>query len=422
MMSSPGPVPTGLPADDSSNSGRFAASTGAFGIRTSSLGITSSFFADPKRKPILITIAFAIADARAWRHITETFNLAAPFVSTRAVAAFTPPANLDFDQQRILEWLEAYFTTSESTPLILISDLLKPSTDPVGGMLTRECQRRFGMNALGSIAVLRSRQRVPDIDRTIAPEVTRDDLARALILLIARLDYLHVTTDPKVVDKRSIAIRPLKKDNEREFREYFRLRHRVYTQMGYLDELTERSSSKLEINEADVHSIHLGAFDRSGFRETLIGSARVVTSGDADPTLQYMFETLVLRDPIAKQRLHEAYPLGLPIFQTHRQMNPIITDIFRNHHQCGELSRVIVDRAYRGNGIANMLIAEALRRAIEKGLDKIFLECLKVHESLYEKQGFKRLPGMEGPVVDVNRTMIAMELQPEAMARIAANA
>lgn len=400
---------TDLPGAGSSNYVPSASRPGDVCVLPS-CGVTSSFFADSSRKPILVTLAFAMANTVDGQRVAATLNQVAPVVSSRAAAVFTPLADLGSNQQNILDWIEAYFRTAASTPLILISDLLKRPTDTVEGFLTRECQTRFGTNPLGTVAVLRSRERIPDIDRTVGPDVTYDDLARALILLIARLDYLHAPSDPKAIDKRSITIRPLKNDNEREFREYFRLRHRVYTQMGYLDEATERTSSKIEINEADVHAIHLGAFDRSGFRETLIGSARVATNGDADPTLQEMFETLVVRDPIARQRLHDAYPLGLPIFQTHRLMNPIITDIFRNHQQCGELSRVIVDRAHRGNGIANMLIAEALRRAVEKGLDRIFLECLKIHESLYEKHGFTRLPGIEGCVVDVNRTMIAMEL------------
>ena len=417
-MPGPGLTSSDLPGNDKSESRALPTASKAFCIQLSS-GITSSFFADPSRKPILITLVFAIADAATREHVAATFNVVGPSVGTRAVAMFTPPVDLGSNQQNILEWLDAYFTTAESTSVILISDLLKRASDPVEGILTRECQTRYGTSPLGTVAILRSRERIADIDRTIAPNVTNDDLARALILLIARLDYLRVPSDPKVIDKRLIAIRPLKNDNESEYREYFRLRHRVYTQLGYLDEATERCSSKLEINEADVHSIHLGAFDRSGFRETLIGSARIVTNGDADPGLQEMFERLVARDPAARERLHEAYPLGLPIFQTHRLMNPIITDIFRNHHQCGELSRVIVDRAHRGNGIANLLIPEALRRAVEKGLDRMFLECLKVHETLYEKHGFKRLPGMEGCVVDVNRTMIAMELQPDVIARLA---
>lgn len=109
-------------------------------------------------------------------------------------------------------------------------------------------------------------------------------LTRAMILLIGRLEYLTAPTAPEF-DPDSIILRPLRTDNEREFRDYFRLRHSVYSQMGYLDEATEASPSKLEMDETDTHSIHLGAFCQSRCSKLLIGSARVVTNGEADPTL-----------------------------------------------------------------------------------------------------------------------------------------
>ena len=95
-------------------------------------------------------------------------------------------------------------------------------------------------------------------------------------------------------------------------------------------------------------------------------------------------------------------------------------DITRKRQKCGELSRVIVDRSFRGAGISGRLITEALERAVGKGINPIFLECLKKHEQIYEKHGFKRLDGVEASVIDVKRTMIAMELQPEASAKITA--
>ena len=122
---------------------------------------------------------------------------------------------------------------------------------------------------------------------------------------------------------------------------------------------------------------------------------------------------------MAKQRLGEAYALGLPIFHTYRQMTPIMGEIFRKGQKCGELSRVIVDRAFRGSGISNRLISEALDRAVGRGVTRIFLECLKIHEPLYEKHGFRRMSGFEASVIDVKRTMIAMELQPDVITRIA---
>jgi len=364
-----------------------------------------------------LAVAIAISNATTRQHIAQMLDESDAEIRAKTSAALTDVVDLDGDQARVLDWLQRYFSDATARPLILISDLLKKPADPIDGFLTRECQKRFAGHALGTIAILQSRERLTDIDRTIVPDVTRDDLAHALVMLLGRLQYLRAPVPRQAVDPRSIVIRPLRSDNEAEFRSYFQLRHRVYSQMGYLDDVTERSLSKLEMNEADVHSIHLGAYCRSGYRESLVGSARVVTNSEADPVLVGLFETIADRDPVSKQRLGEAYQLGLPIFHTYRKMTPIIGEIFRKGQKCGELSHVIVDQAFRGSGISNRLISEALERAAGRGVARIFLECLKIHEPLYEKHGFRRMSGFEASVIDVNRTMIAMELQEEVMLR-----
>ena len=133
-----------------------------------------------------------------------------------------------------------------------------------------------------------------------------------------------------------------------------------------------------------------------------------------------LFAGIAETDPVSRRRLNDAYPLSLAIFQTHKTMAGRLIGIIRNRQKCGELSRVIVDRSFRGAGISDRLITAALERAVGKGINPIFLECLKIHQQIYEKHGFKRLDGVEASVIDVKRTMIAMELQPEAIAKITA--
>jgi GNAT superfamily N-acetyltransferase len=366
-----------------------------------------------------VTIALAISNGTTRQHIAQQLDESHAEIRAKTSVVVTDVVNLDGDQAKVLDWLRRYFSDATARPLILISDLLKGPADPIDGFLTRECQKRFAEHALGTIAILQSRERLTDIDRTIVPDVSRDDLTHAMVMLLGRLEYLRAPVPGQAVDPQSIVIRPLRGDNEAEFRSYFQLRHRVYSQMGYLDDFAERSLSKLEMNEADVHSLHLGAYCRSGVRELLAGCARVVTNSEADPALVDLFETIADRDPVSKQRLGGAYQLGLPIFHTYRAMTPIIGEIFRKRQKCGELSCVIVDRAFRGSGISNRLISEALERAVGRGVARIFVECLKIHEPLYEKHGFKRISGFEASVIDVKRTMIAMELQPDVITRIA---
>jgi GNAT superfamily N-acetyltransferase len=365
-----------------------------------------------------VTIATAISNNLTRQHILLMLSQSDAEIKAKTSAELTGMI-VGADQTKVLEWLQRYFSEAGAVPLILISDLLKPPADRMDGFLTRECQKRFCQYALGTIAVLQSRERITDIDRTIAPDVAHDDLVHTMVMLLGRIAYLMTPVKPQAADQQSIVVRPLRSGNEGEFRSYFQLRHRVYSQMGYLDDFTERNSAKLEMNEADVHSIHLGAFCQAGSREFLVGSARVVTNNGADPLLIDLLEKIVGNEPAVKQRLEEAYPLGLPIFHTYKQMTPILREIFQKRQKCGELSRVIVDQAFRGSGISNRLVSEAMKRAVNRGLTRMFLECLKIHEPLYEKHGFKRMPGFEASVIDVKRTMIAMELQTEVVAAIA---
>jgi GNAT superfamily N-acetyltransferase len=256
-----------------------------------------------------------------------------------------------------------------------------------------------------------------DIDRTIGRDSTATELQDKLKLIVDRLDYLAAPAGAAPMSICTVAVRPLR-TNETEFREYFRLRRRVYTAMGYLDEEVENTRSGLEINEADVHAIHLGAFCSDGIRQRLAGTARVVTMDGADSALQRLFEGMTSIDPVAISRLDSPYMLGLPIFQSHSALNPVIGDIFVRNEPCGELSRVIVAPEFRGLGISSRLIDEAVRRSRDRGVQRLFLECLAIHERLYERHGFKRIRGVEGQVVEVGRTMIAMEQRLDASAAI----
>jgi predicted GNAT family N-acyltransferase len=331
--------------------------------------------------------------------------------------------DLDNEQGKIIACLKNYFRENNDGMAVLISDWLVPSnSDREANALARECQAEFGKNAFGTIAIVPHPRRVADIDRTIDADCTDRGLENILGSVIDRLDYLTPPTRPSQLDCSSIFVRPLRTGNEGEFRDYFVLRHHVYTIMGYLDEEIEDSRSKLEMNEADVHAIHVGAFYRNGAQLRLVGTARVVTNSEADKPLQTILEAIAGDDPVARQRLDTPYLLGLPIFQSHGGMNSIIHEVFTRNQSCGELSRVIVAPEFRGNGISKRLIAEALRRSISKGAQRLFLECLQVHEALYEQLGFHRIRGVVGPVVDVGRTMIAMEMCADTIKKIRANA
>jgi predicted GNAT family N-acyltransferase len=375
--------------------------------------------------PLLVTmikILVAIKNSETHEHFQDFLVRAASWLGGRSWLPSSEFIQVDNKQDAIILYLRNYFQDTPHPMAILISDWLVPSNLDDGlDNLARTCLTEFGDKPFGTIAILPQVRRVTDIDRTISPDCAEEGFQTTLGLVIDRLIYLARPSRLRQLDLNAITVRSLRTTNETEFRSYFLLRHRIYTVMGYLARDVEDSRSKLEVNEADVHAIHVGAFLRDGSQETLVGAARVVTNNEADEQLQKMFEAIVGDDPIAKQNLDTPYQLGLPIFHTHTAMNTIIREVCTRNQSCGELSRVIVAPEFRGNGVSRKLIAEALRKSIAKGADRLFLECLKVHETLYERHGFQRIVGVAGPVVDVGRTMIAMELRAESIKEIRAN-
>jgi predicted GNAT family N-acyltransferase len=358
----------------------------------------------------MVDIVLVINNAKSKSHIQELLSSVTGAVETATCTKLAPVLDLSGSLGELMRTLEQRFFENPQRMLVLISDLLIERLPSSGKLIATECQEKIGSYAFGTIAILARPRRLADIDRAICPDGTSQDLERTLTVVIQRVRYIAAPSPAFKIEPRSISVRPLRAGNETEYREYFALRHRVYSVMGYLDEEIECCRSKLEMNEADLHAIHLGAFHRDGPQEKLVGTARVVTTGEADPALQAMFEKIARQDPLLKRRLNDPYPLGLPIFQSHDGMNQIMTEVFRLNQQCGEVSRVIVDQRFRGNDISGRLLAEVLRRSKDRGFHRLFLECLKTHEQLYEKYGFRRIPGAEGSVIDVYRTMISMEL------------
>jgi len=354
----------------------------------------------------MLWVAISIANAEAKKHFQEILDL----VPVRLGCAEPyKVVDLGCDKGQSVLALKNYFQGTPGGKAILIADWLTRSPGyGEDNTFAKECEAEFANELFGTIAIMLNPHRMPDIDRTIPPDSTGVLVGNTLKLVVDRLHYLAAPAISPRIDSQSITVRPLRVGNVMEFRSYFLLRKRVYTVMGYLDEEVE-DGPRLEVNEADVHSIHIGAFYRDGARDLLVGTARVVATSEADEALQAFLERVVDRDPVARQRLDRAYWLGLPIFQSHKGMNPAIQEACLRNQICGELSRVIVAPEFRGLGISTRLIEEAVVRSINRGIQRLFLECLPIHEQLYAHHGFQRICGVEGRIVDVGRTVIAME-------------
>ena len=107
-----------------------------------------------------VTIALAISQGTTRQHIAQMLDESDADIRAKTSAELPSVVDVDGDQAKVLDWVQGYFSEPTSRPLILISDLLKEPADPIDGFLTRECQKRFAEHALGTIAILQSRERL----------------------------------------------------------------------------------------------------------------------------------------------------------------------------------------------------------------------------------------------------------------------
>jgi GNAT superfamily N-acetyltransferase len=301
---------------------------------------------------------------------------------------------------------------------ILVFDLQDPKEastwiSEVGSDLKANC---------GTIAILDPPKRLPNIDRVVSPTADSAELCDRLRLIAERLTY--TSSPPQQCSTRpSIDVRLIRKQHE--LMDYFKLRHRIYKIMGYLSEEIEHVPSQMEIDWCDTVALHIGAFVQGQEGNgSLAGTARVVVCSSEvtrkQPLLsryQAWVTTLAECDPVLKRLVSRGVlPLELPIFQSQKLFG-IMRESHRRKDVCAELSRVIVREDYRGMGLSNQLVDYALAEAAKVGVTRVFLECLALHEGLYGKLGFVRIPGADGTVLSVNQTMIGMELFRETGAR-----
>jgi predicted GNAT family N-acyltransferase len=319
----------------------------------------------------------------------------------RAAAVQGEECSLEEAEARLKAWLDAAPTRAG----IVFSDQLVET----GGMTAaaKELFDAFGARLYASIATMRRRRRVLDIDRVLGWRFTEERLLRVLRLCLDRLAYLAPPAAIQL-NKRPV-IRPLV--TETELCNYFKLRHQVYTPMAYLDEVIEESPLEMDIDWFDTQSIHLGAFTET---EQLIGTARVIMSEPVNEAHRDMTRSLASRDPILEDRVINGATLAsLPVFQLeNRQFDASVLRalgaMVAQNQRFAELSRVIVHPDFRGAGLSLDLVHAALQTARQHDVFEIFLECLPIHERLYRKAGFLPVAGAVGTVYGVGKTMIVM--------------
>jgi len=323
--------------------------------------------------------------------------------------------------------LSGRFDASEDAAAIVVSDMLVETIGrfayarPELTSWAKELLDTFSNKPLVTVAIDDEHTRIPDIDRIVHSQCDEGQCLDTLELLTEKLSYLQRPRSQRL--QNPIIVRELQ--SEAELLEYFQLRHRVYRVMGYIEEEIEDVPSRMEIDWCDTMAIHIGAFEIDGVSERLVGTARVMCTGLHHSEHGERVHNLAYRDTVLRRKMEaDVMTMRLPIFQSMRSkhMNDLFADVAVCEKNCGELSRVIVAHDRRGAGLARLLVKFAIYQANRSGVDPLLLECLPIHERLYNKFGFQRIEGEYGRVIGVEKSMIAMELTPVTTSEFLAGA
>lgn len=298
--------------------------------------------------------------------------------------------------------VDAHFQDPDGKYAVVISDKLVRA-----GQFTSKAKELIDPhfhNPLVTMAVTSNKGHVTDIDQILPIDSDFDAIADGLELLSQRLQYIG--PPEKREFNHQFRIRPI--PDEFSLWRYYRLRQRVYRVMGYISDAKERIQAKMEIDGCDVNAIHLGAFELCDGHHELVGTARVLLSNGLETRWSEWTRQLLDSDKRLKAIVDkETLQLGLPVFQS-QSLNSHLQESMEKELLCAELSRVIVTNRYRGAGLSRMLIENAIDVASQNGVDRLYLECLKLHEPMYAKYGFETILGSGAQVIGVGRSMVAM--------------
>jgi len=199
---------------------------------------------------------------------------------------------------------------------------------------------------------------------------------------------------------------------EQDFDSYFRLRHRVWKQQGYLPPNLMESPAEWEMHFSDRVARPIGAFTADG---VLAGCARLVLPLGVEQTdaIATISGLLKRRGDARLQRLFH-YPPGevLPfdVLEAFAGFGAFYRKLILSRKPHGEVSRVIVDPEQRGQGLGEVLV-DSLKTLAQRRLRirTLFLACHRQMEGYYGRCGFHALPGLTADrFASVQAPVIAM--------------
>lgn len=208
--------------------------------------------------------------------------------------------------------------------------------------------------------------------------------------------------------KRAVSVRPLK--SKEDFRQYFRLRYKVWKEMGYLPAPRDCPESQMEIDFTDRTALPIGAFTPEG---ALIGCARLVFPSGHEVRYGSLIKDLVVEQGSAVLLENLKYPERLihpfDLLETFKGFWEYYARLVRQGIRKAEVSRVIVAPEQRNHGLGEVLVDSLVSVAGQHRLQVLFLACHRRHLGFYQRCGFRALAGLECErFAGVNAPAIAM--------------
>jgi predicted GNAT family N-acyltransferase len=219
------------------------------------------------------------------------------------------------------------------------------------------------------------------------------------------------------------SVRVLK--SKTDFVEFFALRYRVWTDLGYLAADKVCPKTPWEVDFTDRTSLPMGLFSKADGK--LLAAARLVR-GFGDERDLSMVHTIeeILREQNSDILLRNfCNPPGcqhpFDILKGMARFQEYYRDLVRTGVSKAEVSRVIVSPDWQRGGLGEVVVDTLCSLARVHSIDRLFLACHAKHADFYQRCGFQTVPGVTGtqfltykvPSIAMQRQLDGSTEQPE---------
>ena len=251
--------------------------------------------------------------------------------------------------------------------------------------------RRRGRRQYGSASLLGRRLQL------VEPDLLSEALRKAVIRVLGRHRY---------------SARRIPSDG---FDTYFSFRHRVWSDMEFLSPVQRSFSQEWELDHFDQHALHLGLYDD----DDLVGCARLVRPprGELSRLNTKLVELIEgSASPEVRQAFYQRQRFEMPLDMLSSFKSFVDyyrREVIQRERTPAEVSRVIVDDAHRGLGLAEALVDTAVYLAQREQVSILFLACNPDLHDLYRRSSFEplediacdRFYGVGAPAIAMQRLL-----------------